>query len=99
MNSVRYAFDGVHAAEAVEKICSAQLAREAEAGAVREMAVGGEENAAVEIPDGALGAFGCLGGSFGFAGAVLDARLRSASVREEKKQGGVEKRLGEKGEH
>jgi hypothetical protein len=42
------------------------------------VAVGGEENSSIEIPDGALGDPGnfFLLGSFGLVDAVFDARLR-----------------------
>ena len=94
------AVGGIHAAEAVEKIRSGQLAGEAETGAVREVAVSGEENPAIEIPDGAFGAFACFFWFFLFARFVFDARLQSSSVYGgEKKERGTEKRFGEKSEH
>ena len=100
VKDVGSAVGGVHAAEAVEKIWSGHVAGKAEAGAVREVAIGGEENAAIEIPDRAFGAFDWLFCFFLLVRSVLDARLQNSSVCcGEKKKRGTEKRFGEKGEH
>src|SRR5271165_60478 len=91
---------GVDAAEAVEKIGSGDVSGEAETGAVFEMAVGDEKSAAIEVPHGALGNFGnFFGGSFGFAGAVLDARLQRERRRycKERQQHAAENRNGPQG--
>src|SRR5207245_11133978 len=86
--------------EGGEEISSGQLAGDAEAGAGREVAGSGDENPAIEIPDGAFGAFACFLWFFLLARSVFDARLQTSSVYcGEKKERGTEKRFGEKSEH
>jgi hypothetical protein len=73
------AFGGVDAAQAFEELGSGHVAGEAEAGAVGQVAVGVEEDAAVEIPNDGLAEFVIFFGIFlGFdfaVGAVFDAGL------------------------
>ena len=66
---------GVYPTQAIEEIRSGDASGETKARTVFEMAVSGEEDATIEIPNGALGNFWrfFLLGGLGLVDAVFDA--------------------------
>src|SRR5215471_3497336 len=81
---VEGAFFRVYPAQAVEKARCVHLAGKAETGAVRQVAVGGEKNAAVQVPHRSLRRFAPAGFVFAFGlavGAVFQAGLKRPSGR------------------